>query len=266
MSDFIEYSPPKATADEAAKKAIAALEDVEKLGGDSLYYCVQASNILALAGLRTISPYNEFAEDFSDEKITQLDEALQKHGVRIMEQDDYGYSESKDFCLMNIDALQASSEVYPILKKVIAPPPNVAWSLYKDWIHLLWSFFAGEMNQDEGVLPKKWLADWWSPHTISFGMMLGYPGIALEDGCERGIGTLDRESDMDWADVEIINNDRYDGTDVGYAVSKEHTNHPEIKQHAELWRQTLDKVYAAFSDERLTAAAGFTEEKEKAKK
>lgn len=125
----------------------------------------------------------------------------------------------------------------------------------------MWTFFAQQI--DEGNLPKEWLKDWWAPHTISFGMMLGYPGVAIADGCRRQIGEISRENDMDFADIEISMSHKYDSADVTYAVDKKHLNHPEIKQHAKLWAETLEKVYSEFTDEKLMSVEGFREECEK---
>jgi hypothetical protein len=30
-----------------------------------------------------------------------------------------------------------------------------------------------------GALSSAWLANWWDPHNVRFGMLLGYPGPAL---------------------------------------------------------------------------------------
>lgn len=260
---LIEYIPPKITADEAAKQAFKVLADVEKLGGEYLYYCIQASNILALAGLRALSPYNEFHPDFSAEKVERLNEVLKKHNCCVLQQDEYGSApDRRDFSIMNVDALQDTSNRYPITKNApLSPPTEPTWTDYQQWGIRMWIHYANLLHDDE--LPKKWLENWFTPHDIHFGMMLGYPGIALQNRTEKGIGELDRNSDMAIVEIGIDNSGIYDGTNVCYDVYKNEIDSPEVKEHAALWRDTLQKVYDEYSDKRLTGVSGFKEEEEK---
>lgn len=257
MIDEIEYRLSAITADQAATMVIEALTEVEKLGSDSLRYCMQPSNLLAIAGLKSVSPHNTIDEDFSDEQISSLNKVLISYDCAFVAQNEYGSSpDSRDYSVMNFGALQTIAKVYPVMDGLLAAPTTPNWADYVQWSNKARYHLA--MKMDENILPKKWLQDWWNPHHLHFGMMLGYPGIALASTAKRGIKELDRQTDMELVEIEIASS-FYDSIDISYAVDKQMINHEQIKKHSQLWKDTLQGVYNEFNDEKLSALDGFNQ-------
>lgn len=248
---------PTVSAKAAAKKAVAVLEKIATFDAGCLFYVMQASNILALAGLRAQSPYNEFEPSFSQKKQALLSKILHNNGYEIL-YEKYPYSTDKRniFSLINIQELDNLPKRYiairPIWEK--AQKPNDSIDLFF-WSETLQVSLVKLMNDHK--LPKDWLLDWWAPHNIRFGMLLGYPGPAISSYCwdeahhSKG-EPVGKEHTSSFPFQGI-----YSGTHVNYGYSARLQNDVTIRAHQQLWTDVLTDVYSVFSENRLMSLTEF---------
>ena len=73
MNDFSElkYQLPSKESAHYIKIAVDIIRDLQKATPSALVYLLEASNILLFAGMRSASPYNDFA-DLSSDDISNL--------------------------------------------------------------------------------------------------------------------------------------------------------------------------------------------------
>ena len=260
---MIEYKLATITAGEAAERAITVLAEVEEIGGDSLFYCLQPANVLVLAGLSALSPHVEFDSGFSEAELQKLNSVLSQYDCKVLKQDEYGSDpDSCGYAFMNVDALQDTKNRYPIAADApLQPPTDPTWASYLQWTSRMWIHYANLLGS--GELPNEWNQSWFVPHGIHFGMMLGLPGIALANTADRTIGALDSDSEMDRVVVQAEGSSFYRKSDVSYRIAKQEMNNPQILDHAQLWQETLNKVYAKYTDEKLASIPGFSDEASK---
>jgi len=260
---MIEYNLPDVSSDDASARAITALESIEKLGGDSLFYCLQPANVLVLAGLSALSPHIEFDSYFSETKREKLNAELKQYDCRVLKQAEYGSDpDTCGYAFMNVAALEDTKNRYPVTADApLQPPSDPIWTSYLQWTTSMWIHYANLLSA--GELPKEWSQSWFVPHGIHFGMMIGLPGVALANTAERTIGKLDSDTEMDRVVVQAEGSSFYRKSDVSYRIAKREMNNPQVVSHAQLWQDTLNKVYAKYTDEKLASIPGFSEEASK---
>lgn len=262
------YTLPKVSAQKAADRAIAVLEDIAKTDGACLFYVIQASNILALAGLRAQSPYNEFPPSFSKSNQAVLEKLLHENGYGILYENDNPYEDDRrnTFLIMCNEALLELPKSYASIRKFWKAPKKLGdmsdftlWSLY-------FQTSLVRMMED-GELPKEWLQYWWAPHHIRFGMLLGYPGEAIAADLYAAVADV-KGKQLAYLDAaEIIPfQGVYSGSNVSYYYAKELKDSSVIKEHTTLWTDVLTEVYAVFPESRLMEIPGFKDEYDRYKK
>jgi hypothetical protein len=254
------YALSKVSAQEAAGKAIAVLESIANIDGACLFYCIQASNILALAGLRSQSPYNEFHPDFSTEKQSLLEKALQEYGYEIMlEAHPYSDDSRRIFSINCVQAFRELPNSYKIeeLKWIETKILNN----FTDFI--LWSDslqFSLVKLMEANKLPKDWLLDWWAPHNIRLGMLLGYPGQAISSFCWDEAHHAKGEPIQLESTPSLPFEGIYCGTHVSFDYTTGLKDDQAIVAHEKLWSKVLELVYKVFSEDRLLAIPEFKSE------
>jgi hypothetical protein len=261
--DELNYSLTAVTAEVATQKAIHILEAIALANPACLFYCMQASNIVALAGLRAQSPYNSFHPDFSAAQQQLLAGILHEHGCEILyDKDPYSEGTANSFSLLNFKAFDELPERYGVLKSFWKPPHKL-----QDLVALIrWSnYIQSELvrQMEQRNLPTEWLLDRWAPHTVRFGMLLGYPGQAISSVCWAGALEAKNEPTGHLIGPSIPFQGIYSGAHVGYDYDESLKHEPVIVQHEALWSDALHGVYEVFTEERLMALPEFKQEYER---
>ena len=109
MNDFSElkYQQPSKESDYYIKTAADVIRDLQKATPSALVYLLEASNILLFAGMRSASPYNDFA-DLSSDDISDLKGLLRLHGIHTCNEatEEGSYS----YLLTNLSALLRNAQ------------------------------------------------------------------------------------------------------------------------------------------------------------
>ncbi len=134
---------------------------------------------MLFANLRAQSPYHVLGDEVSDELKSKLDAVLAKHDIcRWSDGTVYDKPESGVFSLVNSAVLREIPNHYGFAKDMwVTPVTSPTVPQVCEWVLVVERIFARRM--DAGTLPKEWLRDWWAPHNLRFGMLLGYPGVAI---------------------------------------------------------------------------------------
>ncbi|WP_329101628.1 hypothetical protein [Streptomyces sp. NBC_01439] len=247
----IPYVPPKATAKDYAGRALELLRGFEHLDPRLLAYMLAPSNILALAGLRSFSPYNDKLRFNLD--MPKFEKLLSDNGLLWLNENPNGNdSDLPSYALVNFDVADHLSEAYP-LDAIVSTgpvPERSNWGFFA-WVGALDISFARAI--ENSVLPKQWLADWWSPHNIRFGMLLGYPGAAISSFVQSGIGDK-QPSEMDHV---TISSGLLSSPDVAFLIDRNLTAREDVATVIQLWQATLVAVYEVYPEERLMADRDF---------
>lgn len=256
----LNYTLPTVSAKDAAAKAVHILEDVAATDPACLFYLMQASNILALAGLRAQSPYNEFEPGFPAQKRELMATMLSQHGYKIMVEDfPYKDTDRKIFSIMCVEAFLALPDQYKVLGSVWKPPQAIGDFIdFCLWSSMVETSLASLMQKNE--LPSEWLRDWWAPHHVRFGMLLGYPGPAISSGCWLTADELGNGNHAKQVDSPVDFYNVYDGASLTYCYEETVQNELIIKTHQELWQTILDIVYTVFPPERTAKMPKFAAE------
>jgi hypothetical protein len=247
----IPYAPPKATAKDYTGRALALLQAFERLDPRLLAYMLAPSNVLALAGLRSFSPYNDRLR--LDLDMPQFETLLANNGFLWLNENPNGSdSDLPSYALVNFDVADHLSEAYP-LDAVVATGivlERSAWGFF-GWTAGLDMALArtAEIN----VLPEQWLNDWWSPHNIRFGMLLGYPGAAISSFVQSEIGEKKPED----TEVVTISSGLLSSPDIAFLIDKKLTVREDVATMIRLWQATLAAVYETYPEKRLMADRDF---------
>jgi hypothetical protein len=247
----IPYVPPAEAPEFYAACSLERLRAFEQLDSRLLAYMLAPSNVLALAGLRSFSPYNS-ALNF-DVDMPKFEKLLVSYElIWINESPNVADPRMTSYALVNFNVADQLSRTYPL---------GAVTTTGKILERSLWGFYGWQSGLDialartieSNVLPKRWLKDWWSPHDIRFGMLLGYPGVAISTFVES-------ESAKDnWKDLEevVISLGRFNSADVRFMIHTSLRQREDITSMIATWQNTLAAVYEIYPEEQLMKDAGF---------
>lgn len=238
MNNFSELKYQQLSKEPAhyIKTAVDVIRDLQKTAPSSLPYLLEASNILLLAGLRSASPYNDFA-DLSSDDMSNLRTLLKIHGIdtcnEATEEGSYSY------LLTNLSALKNLSSKYNFITEDF---PVYSGGSIKDL--MLWTFLcerhlANRMYDLSDPLPIEWSRDYYSPSTLLLGMQLGYPGKAISS-LLHSIVSSDKKDSRDMVEIVIDNQDG--GAHVTFDVHKSIRQDAEIIEIEKLWKAVITGV------------------------
>lgn len=257
--DQFEYACPAVSPEDAAARALAILKEAESIDPGFLVYLLQDSNVLLLAGLRPQSPYNGFSPQMTKERMVRFMELLERHDiVLVTERSEYEADEDHSFSLFHRQVMTKVPETYGFAKKFWQNPLDYSHAGFTVWSEYMHYRLARMMDWDN-ELPDMWLLDWWAPHNILFGMLLGYPGEAISsnlwtDAYHKKDG---REMPID---MLALPDDDYFGARVGYYISPDAARLPEAVKLFELWKQVREIVGQEYPKQKLESSKAFTAE------
>lgn len=239
--DFFQYRLPEGAADEYAQRAVKILQEIQAKFPE-LYTSFKApSEILTLSGVRAFDTYYDLGEEAIQKQITGIKALLKKHGILLLEADflpaNDVYSDHQ-YSLVHMEALRDLPNRYghiPGWRSLHIEAMKQDFD-FMTWWHLFWQKgIAAEERDNETI--RKWLRnDWWAPHNISFGMLLGYPGEAI-------VSYLEESEDSEVATARILHADIPDTAQPMYSYLSSLANNVNIVAHEKLWSEILGKVY-----------------------
>jgi len=231
---------------EHVAEADAILKVCSKEWPKVLPYLLEPSNLLALGGLRGVSPYVTFGKQNKTVQSAEFVAFLKRFGLRLIrEETNYGPKFSEPiYMLIHTGALAAVPDQYKAVADWWVPEPKAYDHLnYLEWY--LYNMTACQAMLEKGKLPKHWLAEWWAPHNLCFGMLLGYPGSAI---CSFAAADMVQKSlnvAPDTATIEF----RYpvnSGVKVAYDAQKIDMSSRQIAAHQKRWQDFFDLIYSAW--------------------
>lgn len=247
--NYFDYHLPEHDADYYASKAVAILRELkEKFPKqyEESFRC--PSEVLTISGVRAFDTYYTLGSDISRELMVKIKQYFVSKGILLMNAA-FPYAgennEENIFSLLHLDAFENLQKSYsyipgqtPFLHEYMTSDQDfyVWWSLWKDNV-------AMEIGQGRSKLEfddSKDTLSWWTPHNITFGMLLGYPGEAISScywSDRLGEGYKLQQSN-------IKHMDKFDGAHIIYDFSPEVADNPNVVSHQQLWSGILDKTYA----------------------
>ncbi|MCP3797983.1 hypothetical protein NLX83_01800 [Allokutzneria sp. A3M-2-11 16] len=243
----ISYVPPETK--DYATRALTLLHTFERFDRRLLAHMLAPSNVLALAGLRSMSPYNDRLRFEIDTK--QFKKLLASHGfLWLNEQPNVTDPELPSYALINFNVADNLAATYP-LETISKVGPVLERS---DW-----GFFGWQAGLDIAIVRaienelhfSEWLRDWWSPHNIRFGMLLGYPGAAISSFVQAEVSE-DRHKHMK---TIMIANDVFKSPDVAFVIDEDYLGRADVVSTVDTWRTTLARVYETYSEDALMGDA-----------
>lgn len=243
---IIKYHPSQLSAASYAKQALAVLKDLERTVPESLPIFLAANSVLTLSGVRAYDAYHDFYDYMPAERIAEVERVLSKHGIIVVRSASAFAPEPETvsvFELVHEAAFQGLWQQYE-LPKAARVDETYRSDFDIDNVSLIaWSAcIEGDfgVSMENGPLPSVWLNERLAPHTLRFGMMLGYPGKAIES-CLWEDSLV--EIGEDHETVEIDYKDYYFAAWPVYEIKSELRGDPEIMAHARLWSDILMEVY-----------------------
>lgn len=249
--DELRFLPPPHGPAYYANQAIKILSNVEQTDKAILAYLLDPSAVLAFAGLRAQSPYHAFADTVSAAQIDALDAVLFSHGIyRQSEITRYEKHNFTSFSFWNYAAIREIPERYKAVEAAwFNPEEKFSYNVDAEWIYATVFMLADLMKKD--VFPKQWLNDWFAPHNLRFGMLLGYPGEAISAFLwqeAKGKG-LPRNKE-----IVIATGEPFYGTNVSFEAAKPTQT---VTNLTALWQETLQLVYREFNHTTLLKDGGY---------
>jgi hypothetical protein len=250
-SQEIPYVSPPKTSVEYAEAALARLRRFERVDPRLLAYLLAPSNVLVLAGLRSMSPYNDRLHPDIDMDLFQ--KMLAENDLLWLDENpSLVKPELASFALINLKVADHLADSYPmeLLRRIGPVFEHSGWGFYA-WISGMDIAIARAI--EHGTLPEEWLQDWWAPHDIRFGMLLGYPGPALSS---LAWAELHEENVFGIEFIEVSSG-LYESAAVGFLIDKERGSDPRVLAMLEIWHATLAHVYDAYPEADLMKNAEF---------
>lgn len=199
-----------------------------------------------MSGVRAFDTYYELGKEASRAEIEDLKALLKKYGTVLLEEDfPFGDEASADnrYSIVHISALNDIPNRYKHLPKPGWKQPDFT-QLENDLDFFLW----WENWQRSILLVKKldmtckdWLTNSsWMAHTMTFGVLLGYPGEAI---CSALYETEVDGKSGQVIEAKITHANKFDGAQPIYDYLKGVEDSPVLASHQALWSSILDGVY-----------------------
>lgn len=246
VRDSLKYHSSPYTVTDHAAEADAILEACHKEFPELLPYLLEPSNLLAIGGLRGVSPYVTFGEHDHQACSSEFQAFLRGFGLRLIaEEVHYGpKADEPSYLLIHTGAFEALKDHYHAVQDWWAKRPLEYDHLnYFEWY--MYNLTDCQQAMESNKLPQQWLAEWWAPHNVCFGMLLGYPGAAIcsyvtADMVGRTLGV---QPDMVQVEFHYAETG---GAEVFYDIQQADANSRQIESHRKRWQDFFDMVYQAW--------------------
>lgn len=243
---IIKYRMPADGAAAYAERALDILRALEAAVPDCLPLFLSSNSLLTLSGVRAFDAYDAFYDYLNEAQLKTVVETLERKGVVILRMDASftTYPDpDKQFELIHVEAFRNIWLTYELPRNT-----NVAMVVKKDisidnasliaWMYFIEHELAHAMNNQ--ILPRAWMNDWWAPHHARVGMLLGYPGKAIESLLW---GSSFIEAGEQRMDAEIQHAGDYFAAWPVYNYKISLKDDPEIVAHQKLWSDILSLIY-----------------------
>lgn len=252
VRDSLKYHSSQYTVTDHAAEADTILEACAQEFPKILPYLLEPSNLLVLGGFRGVSPYANFGKHDKLVHSPEFAAFLRKFGLRlILEDTPYGPKpEGPSYVLIHTGAFEALKDHYPAVQDWWVVKPQAYDHLnYSEWY--FHNLISCQRMIETNKLPQQWLAEWWAPHNVCFGMLLGYPGVAICSAATSDMvyRTLGVAPDMVTVGFQYPDNG---GTEVGYYVQLADIHSKQIESHRKRWQDFFDMVYQAWPTSRVS--------------
>ena len=243
----LQYKYLDIKTSEAVENAVQIIKDVFNTVPEALPFIIEPSALLLFANLRAESPYHLIGDLMGKDRIKMLDATLAKHNI-------YRYTDElpaesahpgeEVFSLISPAKLNAIPIQYEFVKEVWIP---LNLTIPFRYAYIEWAFVTerslAKLMYDK-KLPAEWLNDWWAPHNLRFGMLLGYPGEAISstlwaEAHERS-GTSKNDST---AELVVAIDKQYFGTQVGFDTNQETLNNHSVVNIKDSWKKVITQIY-----------------------
>jgi hypothetical protein len=246
VRDALKYHQSPYTVTDHAAEADAILEACAHEFPKLVPYLLEPSNLLVLGGCRGVSPYVTFGKHDRMARSPEFIALLHRFGLRlILQQQNYGQKEKTPmYMLIHTGAFEALVDHYHGVKDWWAVKPKAYdYFNYLEWY--TYNLTGCEFAFEEGKLPAEWLTEWWTPHNVCFGMLLGYPGAAIcslatADSVTRTLGV---RPDMVTVTFEYPETP---GAQVTYDIQRDDAGSRQILAHQKRWQTFFDMIYEAW--------------------
>ncbi|HSX42819.1 MAG TPA: hypothetical protein VLF59_01910 [Candidatus Saccharimonadales bacterium] len=251
IRDSLQYQQSPYTVTDHAAEADAILEACGKKFPQLVPFLLEPSNLLALGGLRGVSPYANFGVHDKLAGSEEFQTLLRRYGIRLIREERHYGKKTKEvvYMVVHTGAFEAVPDLYPAVKSWWEPKPHeYSYLHYLDWY--TYNLAGCENELENNRLPSGWLAEWWTPHNICFGMLLGYPGVAIcslaaADMANRRLGV---PPEMGSANFKYPANK---GAALGYDLQMADSGSRQIAAHQKRWQSFFDMLYEAWPEARV---------------
>lgn len=261
------YKQPSIDAKHAATRAIKVIEAAQAHDVGWMLYLLQHSHILFLAGLRAQSPYLSFSPLMTPARLRRFRFFLAEHNIELVGNELSFEDRARTYSFVHPRLVSRLPETYTFLKQ-----PDFTWhapsgyttQAMVEWCYGVERYLASAMESDS--LPKKWLFDWWAPHNIRFGMLLGYPGPAISSFVWARAKEKHSGHEEHLSYLSVQQKDELLGTEVGFEVANPASKHREVHTTMAVWEEVIRLVVHYFESKELGTLTAFTKEYKALKK
>lgn len=252
--DYLLYQLPPYTAEHYAKNAIEILTELKNTFPELYTPFLLPSEILTISGVRAFNTYYELGEEVDEKRVNQLKKFFQSKGILLIEDTFpvvYEQNKTRAYSLVHIESLYDLPNRY---KKLSANDNPLSWNK-PDLEHIthetdfwlwwfMWQFRIANNANDATV--QKWRAqDGGYFQNLTFGMLLGYPGVAI---CDNLDAVNDESLASELIHASISHSDT--GARPVYDYQSNNKNNSTILNHQALWSAILSSVYKSIDKPR----------------
>jgi hypothetical protein len=243
----LQYKQPSIKISEAAEKAVLIIKDILNVVPAAMPFILEPSALLLFANLRAESPYHLLGDALDSDQVSKLDVVLAKHGIYRFTEElpaESAYPGEEVFSLINPTMLNAIPSQYACMKEIWTPL-NLAVPFryaYIEWAFVTERALAKLM--EDGKLPTDWLKDWWAPHNLRFGMLLGYPGVAISSALwseARDRSGMKKRDAM--IELVVAIDKQYFGTQVAFYINRAVINNQSVVNIKDTWEKVIAQIY-----------------------
>lgn len=233
----IPYNPPREETSFYIDQALSHLDALRNVDQNIWREFLGASSVLALSGLRAQSPYHDRLS-ISASTRKALQQAMRKEDLLWVDENPHT-PEYPSYSLVNLAACQRLADTYPLGGGISTATAVLEYSTAGFYAYDLALDISLARILEEREETKVWLTDWWTPHNLRFGMLLGYPAKVLESFVRHEIGQIPQQQ----MEAVYFPNPANIGADVSFLASKEAIQNEETQRVIELWRQVILGVW-----------------------